>query len=52
MKNLFEKWFCKHKWKSHSKDRIQDGYFEWEKSSYDREVLICTNCGKIKIIEY
>lgn len=60
---LFEKWFCKHKWKSHSKEQksnrtyvrniIGDGYNPTDMvRHYTKEVLICEVCGKIKIIEY
>ncbi len=57
MRKLFEKWFCKHKWKSHHKKERE----LWEQDlqgrevktkDFTREVLICEICGKIKTIEY
>lgn len=63
MKRLFEKWFCKHKWKSHFKRDMRsktyvenlmgDGYNDTGiTKEYTREVLMCEYCGKIKTIEY
>lgn len=60
MKKLFEKLFCKHKWKSHSKEsfqretfqRVYGGEVSLGKSIYTTEVLICEICGKIKTIQY
>ncbi len=50
--NIFEKMFCKHKWKSHAKDRMTASNMLGYEKVFDREVLICQHCGKIKIIEY
>jgi hypothetical protein len=55
---LFEKTFCKHKWKSHNKqertlsERVPytDRYVVTKE--FTREVLVCEKCGKIKQIEY
>lgn len=52
MKLLFEKWFCKHKWKSHSKQSRKITENNVFMTDYTREVLICEHCGKIKTIEY
>lgn len=55
---IFEKLFCKHKWKSHSKQAREEHHrisptFEYVKTrEYTLEVLICEHCGKIKKIEY
>ncbi len=63
---IFEKLFCKHKWKTHIKKeyeweetQIVDGTKMWYKpvievqiKSETTEVLICESCGKIKVIEY
>jgi hypothetical protein len=66
MKAMFEKLFCRHKWKTHAKEK-----YEWkqieivEETKYwptpiqqvieysnIEEVLICESCGKIHQIEY
>lgn len=63
MKLLFEKLFCKHKWKTHYKREVSstthiknlmgDGYNNTGiTKDFTREVLICETCGKIKKIEY
>lgn len=63
MKALFEKWFCRHKWKTHFSKQvtIETHLSDENKKTFGldcthrrfiREVLICENCGKIKIIEY
>lgn len=60
MKRLFEKWFCKHKWKSHYNEQFQEESFRrvhggeesLGKTVFTKEVLICENCGKIKKLEY
>lgn len=57
MKKLFEKLFCKHKWKSHVKQPVhqvkRDSYGEIILNhEYIDEVLICENCGKIEKIRY
>lgn len=55
---LFEKLFCKHKWKSHHKEERTESFRipnteEYVKTKdFTREVLICEKCGKIKTIEY
>lgn len=55
---LFEKLFCKHKWKSHDKKARTNKIKDWENGNYitlrefTREVFICEKCGKIKQIEY
>lgn len=63
MNRIFEKWFCKHKWKIHFtkevtietfKENLFSAKFDSTgvKRTFIREVLICTECGKIKTIEY
>ena len=63
MKNIFDKFFCNHKWKTHHKREMKstifmpniigDGLNKTELTKeFTREVLICENCGKIKQIEY
>lgn len=60
---LFEKWFCKHKWKTHFKrdmkerqyiiNLVGDNYNDTGiTKEYTREVLTCECCGKIIKIEY
>jgi len=63
---LFEKIFCLHKWKTHSKEVYEwqetepiRGTLHWWKPMFQestfeqtKEVLICDKCGKIKIISY
>jgi len=57
------KWFCKHKWVSHSKEAkstqvyvrniLGDNYNPTDIiEKFTKEVLICEKCGKIKIIKY
>ena len=56
LKRLFEKWTCKHSWKSHNKQEFTrkgiDQYGHKYNHDYTKEVLICENCGKIKIMQY
>lgn len=62
MKQLFEKWFCKHVWKAHHRRETKIEYFDtkdnynWYKiplhKSIITEILICEKCGKIKKITY
>lgn len=54
MKALFEKWFCRHKWKSHDKREMTafDPYTNNPKRDYVIEVLICEHCGKITTMKY
>lgn len=58
MKNLFKKLFCLHKWKSHArttynwKERIDGSWNGYQNVSETTEILICTECGKIKQIKY
>lgn len=52
MINLFNKMFCNHDWKTHSKK-----LYEWnDGKSFDYsktvEILICKKCGKIYKIKY
>jgi hypothetical protein len=53
---MFKKLFCCHKWNVHNtiefKRKIE--YTNGTNKNIQRikEVLICTECGKIKIIEY
>ena len=55
---LFEKLFCKHKWKSHIKevynwrDKVDGTWDTMNNYSSTTEILICQECGKIKKIEY
>lgn len=53
MKKLFEKWFCKHKWVTHAKKsyRITNA-FSGSDYGETEEVIICSECGKIKRIKY
>lgn len=49
IKQLFEKWACKHTWAIHNKTDIWSS----PKGLYPiqaRQTLICTKCGKIKKI--
>lgn len=41
---IIGKLFCMHEWKSHAKK--ENHYTE------TTEVLICENCGKVKVIKY
>lgn len=50
--NIFKKWFCSHKWKSHSKQERQLLVDNVVIRDYILEILICENCGKIKKIKY
>lgn len=64
--SLLKKLFCSHKWQTHTKEihkweqqDIVDGTANWfnpvlETQQYKEttEVLICTECGKIKKIKY
>jgi len=57
MATIFQKLFCKHKWKSHSKKEMRVEYFNRYNQprgerDFTKEVLICENCGKVKTIEY
>ena len=51
---LFEKLFCKHKWKSHNKEKRQifNYHTNMTEREFTREILICECCGKIKTLEY
>lgn len=55
---LFEKTFCKHKWKSHNKEgrTLSERVPYTERyvvvKEFTREILVCEKCGKIKQIEY
>lgn len=63
---MFEKWFCKHKWKTHAKEKYEWSeveivkHTEWWMEpmqqtipySEVKEVLICESCGKVHLIEY
>lgn len=60
---MFKKLFCRHKWKTHSKDRkyiqtyvrniIGDGYNPTDVTKeFTVEILICEHCGKIKKLKY
>lgn len=49
MKKLFERWFCKHKWKEF--DRVWVFEKDYDKMPTKTKVtLICEDCGKIKKI--
>lgn len=59
--NIFKKLFCLHKWKSHAQQKYtakqysirNNIYFEnGITKNFNREILICNICGKIKQIEY
>ncbi len=58
MRTIFEKLFCKHKWKTHTKkerslsERVPLTDRSVLVKIFTREVLICESCGKIKTIEY
>ena len=57
---IFDKWFCKHKWKSHNKERfelesfkrVHGGEVSLGSTIFTKEILICEHCGKIKTIKY
>lgn len=46
---LFEKLFCKHKWKLHAEVSIL--YRDTKDVYMERQTLICEICGKIKQIK-
>lgn len=49
-KQMFEKWFCKHKWEIHHTTNIYDTYKDkWPHAQ--RQTLICKECGEIKQIK-
>ena len=53
MKNMFIKLFCLHKWNTHNK--VEYTIFGMNNELIEkgiREVLICSQCGKIKTIQY
>lgn len=66
MKNLFKKIFCLHKWVCHTKKdytwigtEIVEGTEDWYNPKFEskrygstKEVLICKDCGKIKVLNY
>ena len=55
---IITKWFCHHKWKTHIKEvtnqlsEIGMGRSKFILIERNTEILICTECGKIKKIEY
>lgn len=49
IKKIFEKWFCKHKWKVHYTMEIYNSGGSPIPSKV-RQTIICENCGKIKQI--
>jgi hypothetical protein len=53
---MFKKLFCNHQWKTHASREVKQEkeLTNGAKQSREitREILICTVCGKIKIIEY
>jgi Fe2+ or Zn2+ uptake regulation protein len=66
MKNILDKLFCKHQWKTHAKEiysweqtEIVEGTEHWIKPKFNTieygetvEVLICEKCGKVHKINY
>jgi len=52
------KWFCKHKWKTHTKkvygwtQKVEGTWDRTETVSETTEILICEKCGKITKLEY
>ncbi len=66
MKRILEKLFCKHKWTTHAKEvykytgkEVVEGTKDWyhpvielQEFQHTDEVLICSECGKIKQIRY
>ncbi len=50
MKSLFEKWFCKHKWKLIKEiDYVEN---RGETPKYKKILYCCENCGKFKNIRF
>lgn len=47
-KRIIDKFLCLHRWESWTK--VQD-YQDYRTSTYT-DILICKECGKIKIIKY
>ena len=66
IKDVISKFFCHHKWKTHSKEKVKwdelelvEGTELWlnpitQKKQYceTTEILICECCGKIKKLTY
>ena len=64
--SLLKKLFCSHKWQTHAKQKytrttkeVVEGSEYWYQpmvqnkvTDTTNEILICTECGKIKKIEY
>jgi hypothetical protein len=52
IKEIFEKWSCKHSWKVHYESRVLVKDFAGQMyGRYTVQTLICKNCGKIKKIK-
>lgn len=51
MKRILQKWVCFHKWSSHNKTEEHHSS-SLQQGTTVREVLICSVCGAIKIIQY
>ena len=49
LKNLLDKWSCKHDWKMHHQNNIFVGS-DSERPYEVRQTLICNHCGKVKKI--
>lgn len=66
MKNILEKLFCKHQWKTHVKEtysweemEVVEGTEHWIRPKFNTveysetvEILICEKCGKVHKINY
>lgn len=51
MKRILAKLVCFHKWESHNKTE-ENHSSAMNQGTVIREVLICSVCGRIKIIQY
>lgn len=51
-KKIVSKLFCLHQWESHAKNLYSSELRNGGHEEKTLEVMICKNCGKIKIIHY
>lgn len=51
MNRILRKMICFHKWTSHNRTEEHHSS-SLQQGTIVREVLICSECGKIKIIQY